>query len=326
MWVIPIILVLVVIGILFEYRIRRPDQIVLYEKNGKVLNRKIRYYPRHFSLVIPMTIQSLMAKTEAEAKGKILVDINLAVTFAVSLNYLPELIRIGGWNKDSVSNAAKELNLMLQSLVKEFSEKYEIEELTSEKMKKYLKENLTDLAPTLGIEIISLNVQSIDPTDETITKAMQQKETARIMELTETANQKAKINTRKIQLEADEKIAISEHNLEIKKFKLKKEQEEKNAEIAYLRVKEELERRKMQLELDQKEVELIKNNPELIVLTPQVARLAEASQSLRNAKTVVNLSGNDTAQGNQIVDLLHRFLQNMVQKPREKSIEDTKTK
>ena len=324
MWVILTIILIVVIYIMYEYKLRNPDQIVLYDSKGKVLERKSRFYPKHFSLVIPITIQSLVTKIEAEAKGKIVLNINLALTYAASLDHLPELIRSGGWNKDAVTKASKELDVLIHALVKEFSEKYEIEALTSEKLTKHLKDNLSDLAETLGLNIISLTVQSIDPVDEQITKAMQQQETARIMEQTEIANQKAKISTRKVQLEADEKIALFEHDLEIKKFKLKKEQEEKNAEIANLRVKEELERRKMQLELDQKEVELIKNNPELIILTPQVARLAEASQSLRNAKTVVNLSGNDAAKGTQIVDLLHTFLQNMIQAPSKKSEGKTK--
>jgi len=317
---------IVIIYVFFEYRLRNPDQIVLYDKKGEVVNRKARFYPRHFSLVIQKTIQSMESKIGAEAKGKILLNINLALTYAASLDHLPQLIRIGGWKKDAVTKASKELEVMLYALIKEFSEKYKIEELTSEKLTKHLKDNLSEVAETLGINIISLTVQSIDPVDEEITKALQQQETARIMEQTEIINQKAKINARKVQLEADEKIAMSEHDLEIKKFKLKKEQEEKNAEIANLRIKEELERRKMQLELDKKEVELIKNNPELMVLAPQVARLAEASQSLKNAKTVVNLVGNDAAKGSQIVELLHTFLNNMVQSSSKEADKNKKKK
>jgi len=317
---------IIIIYVFFEYRLRNPGQIVLYDKKGEIQNRTSRFYPRHFSLVIQKAIQSMETRIEAEAKGKILLNINLALTYAASLDYLPQLIRIGGWNKDAVTKASKELEVMLHALVKEFSEKYEIEGITSEKLTKHLKDNLSEVAETLGINIVSLTVQSIDPVDEEIINALQQQETARIMEQTEIINQKAKINARKVQLEAEEKIAVSEHELEIKKFKLKKEQEQKNAEIANLRIKEELERRKMQLELDKKEVELIKNNPELMVLTPQVARLAEASQSLKNAKTVVNLAGNDAAKGTQIVDMLHTFLNNMVQSSSKESDKNKKKK
>ena len=49
------------------------------------------------------------------------------------------------------------------------------------------------------------------------------------------------------------------------------------------------------------------------MLTPQIARLAEASQNLRNAKTVVSLSQNDVTQGSQIIGILHNFLQNIIQ-------------
>lgn len=315
MWEVLIITMIVFVYLLYEYRLRNPDEIVLHDKKGIVMERKSRFYPKHFSLAIPLTIQSLETNVEAEAKGKIVINVNLALTYAASPDHLTELIRSGGWNKDAAVNASKELDVMLHALVKSYSEKFEIEGLTSEKLTDFLNENLSGLGEKLGLNIISLTVQSIDPVDEEIVKAMQQQETARIMEQTEIINQKAKINARKVQLEAEEKIAFSEHDLEIKKYKLKKEQEEKNAEIANLRVKEELERRKMQLELDKKEIELIKQNPELIVLTPQVARLAEASQSLRNAKTVVNLAGNDAVKGSQIVDLLQAFLQNIIQPP-----------
>ncbi len=313
MWASLIFVLVIAIYILFEYRFRKPDQIVLYESKGNVQNRISRIYPRHFSLVIPGTIHSLITKIETEAKGKITVKISLAITCAISPDNLPDIIRVGGWNKDAVNKAAKELEIILHSVVKEYSEKYEIEGLISENLSNHLQDKLVEKASSLGLMLVSLNVQSIDPVDEEIAEAMKQQETARIMEQTELANQTAKINARKIQIEADEKIAISEHELEMKKCKLKKEQEEKNAEIANQRVKDELERRKLQLEIDRKEIELIKDNPELMVLSPQVARLAEASQSLRNARTVVNLSANDAAKGTQVLDLLQAFLQNMVQ-------------
>jgi len=76
-----------------------------------------------------------------------------------------------------------------------------------------------------------------------------------------------------------------------------------------MRVREELERREMQLEMDRQEVELVAQNPELLILTPQVARLAEASQSLRNARTVVSLSGDDLPEGSPLLHTLLALLQ-----------------
>ena len=65
----------------------------------------------------------------------------------------------------------------------------------------------------------------------------------------------------------------------------------------------------MQLDIDQKEIELLTNNPEVIMLTPQLARLAEASQSLRNARTVVSLSPTEISSGSQLVDVLKNIFQ-----------------
>ena len=65
----------------------------------------------------------------------------------------------------------------------------------------------------------------------------------------------------------------------------------------------------MQLEMDREEVELVAENPQLLVLTPQMARLAEASQSLRNARTVVSLSGDDLPEGSSILQTLLTLLQ-----------------
>jgi hypothetical protein len=46
-----------------------------------------------------------------------------------------------------------------------------------------------------------------------------------------------------------------------------------------------------------------------------VARLAEASQSLRNARTVVSLSPNEVEQGSKLLNMFQLFLQNMFQGP-----------
>jgi hypothetical protein len=65
----------------------------------------------------------------------------------------------------------------------------------------------------------------------------------------------------------------------------------------------------MQLDFEKKEMELLQNNPELLMLSPQLARLAEASQQLPNAKTVVSLSQGELQQGSQIVETIQTVLQ-----------------
>jgi len=53
------------------------------------------------------------------------------------------------------------------------------------------------------------------------------------------------------------------------------------------RIEDELSKKRLQLAVDNEELSMLKNNPELLMLTPQAARLAEASQSLKNAKTML---------------------------------------
>ena len=134
------------------------------------------------------------------------------------------------------------------------------------------------------------------------------------MEETEVASQKARVVATKARIEADEKIAVSEHELELKRIALKKTEEARSAEVAKTRVQDELKRREMQFEYDKKEVRLLKDNPELMILSPQITRLAEATQSMRNARTIVSLSPNELNQGAQLLGMLQAFLQNILSK------------
>ncbi len=312
MWIAIGLFAVILLLLFFEYRIRRPDEIVIFEKMGIIRKRKGRFYPRHFSLAVSGTIHSTSLKIEAEAKGKISVHVGLVATVAASVNHLHNLIKVGGWRKNTVAHASNEFENLLQISVREFTEKYEIEELSSDSLSSHLNKKVGNTIESLGLDVVSLNVNAIDPVDEKIAEAMQQLETARIIEETEKANQKARVAAMKAKLSADEQIASGEHDFELKKFKLKRIALDEESKIANLRVKEELERRKLQLEFDRKEIDLIRNNPELLILTPQAARLAEASQNLRNARTVVNLSGNEGVQGTQLINMFQLFLQNLV--------------
>jgi hypothetical protein len=66
----------------------------------------------------------------------------------------------------------------------------------------------------------------------------------------------------------------------------------------------------MQLDFEKDEMRLLKESPELLLLTPQAARLAEASQSLRNARTVVSLSPGDASQGTELLGMFSTLVQN----------------
>jgi len=311
---ITIIVIIVFLVLFYEFRIRKPDQIVLYESRGVVKQRKGKYYPRHFSLAIPATIHSSFIKVEAEAKGKLPVIVQVALACTASPSRLSELIRVSGWNKKAVPKAAAELEILIQSYVKEFAQQYEVEELNAEKLTQHLNKKLGQTVHSLGLDIINCQVQAVDPMDEDIVDAMRKQEAARIMEQTEAANQKARVAAARARIAADEKIARSEHELALKRLALKEKQQQKEALLQKQQVEEEIKRRKMQMEVEKKEVELLKDNPELLILSPQMARLAEASQSLPNAKTVITLSPEQAERGSQVISVIQELLQKMLDK------------
>lgn len=313
MWiVISVLAIIVVLIFLFEYRLRKPDQLVLFESNGEIILKKARFYPRHFSLTLPKTTYSTQMNIEASAKGNLDVKVKLSVTVAAALTHIPELIRVGGWNNNAVAKAEKELETTIHGFVKEYAEQFEIEELSSSKIYEYLSQKINLNINNIGLELISLTVQSFDAIDPKIADAMRQQESARIMEQTEKLNQQARIQATKVKLAADEEILLLENNLELKKYDLKKNELEKESALANKRIEDELARKRMQLELDKEELTMLKNSPELLMLTPQAARLAEASQSLKNAKTIISLSPNDFSQGSELIGMFQQFLQTAV--------------
>ncbi|MBC8185575.1 hypothetical protein H8E88_31195 [candidate division KSB1 bacterium] len=304
--------IVILVFIFFEYRIRKPDHITMYESRGVIKQRRWRFYPRHFSLCITGTVHSVVKEVDAEAKGHLMLKFRLTVSVAPSRQYLPTLIRVGGWDKNAVLKATKELEVRLETIIRGFSEKYKIEEFSSEDLLKTLKGQLKDIEKTSGLEIISINIQSVEPVDEKISEAIRQRESARIFEQTETANQNARVAAAKARTEADEKIAKFEHTLDLKKYDLNKLKEKKEAELSRFRVEEELSLKIKQMDVDRKEIELLTKNPEVMMLTPQLARLAEASQSLRNARTVVSLSPTEISSGTQLLDIFKNILQQVV--------------
>ena len=309
MWITVGILVLVLLVVFFiEYRQRKPDQLILRESHGKIIRREARFFPRHFSIALPKTTYSTQMNIEASAKGNLDIKLKLAVTVAASLDHIPELIRVGGWSSLAVTKAEKELETIIHSIVKEYAEKYEIEELSSGKIYEYLIEKVNISRNKLGLDIISLTVQSFEALDFKIAEAMRQQESARIMEQTEILNQQARIHAARAKLKADEEITILENNLELKKYDLKKTILEKESSLAQKRIEDELSRKRLQLALDNEELNMLKNSPELLMLTPQAARLAEASQSLKNAKTIVTLSPNDISKGSELINMFQQFL------------------
>lgn len=302
------IVVLVALAVAYEYRFRKPDTIILYETKSGLGVRTGRFYPRHYSLPIRRTTHSIQLTVDATAKGNLDIRVKLGVTVAASPEHLTALVRAGGWNTDAVAKAAQDLEALLLGSVKEYTDLHKIEELSSEKIREHLNQKVPAAKASLGLEVISLTILSFEPLNPQISEALKQQEHARLLEQTEVLNQKARIAGARAKLKADEEIAFLENEIELKKYDLKKSQLERESVLADIRMNDELKRNRKKLEFDKEELDMLKSSPELLMLTPQAARLAEASQTLKNARTIVSLSPQDIAQGSEVLGMFQKLL------------------
>jgi hypothetical protein len=308
-WALIALFAIVIAVFAYEYRLRRPDCIVLRETKTGLGVRRGLFYPRHFSLPIKRTPHTLQMTVDATALGNLDIRVKLVGTVAPSENHLQALVRVGGWQGDAVAKAAEELQVMLQGFVKEFTETREIHSLSSQNILDHLNERILASGGRLGLEVISLAIQSFEPVDPQIAEALRQQEHARILEQTEQVNHQARISTARARFKADEEIALLEHALELKKADLHKAELQQESALSRQRLQDELQRNRMRLQFEKEELEMLKNNPELLMLTPQAARLAEASQSLKNARTIVSLSSQDLPQGSDLLGIFRGLLQ-----------------
>ena len=298
---------------LFEYRVRQPDSLVLYEANGNIGLRGGVLYPRHFSLLLKRAPHPIQLSIEATAAGNLGVNVKLIGSVSPALGNLQELVRIGGWNSEAVARAAEQASIRLEGLVKEYAQRSEIQSLSSKGLADYLEGQFAGFKERFGVEVISLAVVSLDPADSEIAEALRQQEEARLMEHTKELNNQARIAAARSKFQADEEIAEMEHALELKKAALKKDLLVQENALAQTRLEDELARSRMRLAFEKEELDILKDNPELLILTPQAARLAEASQGLKNARTVISLSPQDFA-GTELGELFQRMLQKAVEK------------
>jgi len=307
--VLVIFVVLAIVLAFFEYRVRQPDILVLFESKGKIGLRTGLLYPRHFSLPIKRTTSPIHLTVEATASGSIGVNVKLVGSVAPALDNIQALIRVGGWSSDAISRAAEETGIRLEGLVKEYAEHVEVNALSSTGLVSYLNERSSQFKEKFGVEVISLAVQSLEPSDSEIGDTLRQQEQARLLEQTERLNNQARVAVAKAKYQADEDIAEMEHTLELKKSSLKKSLLEQENSLAQQRLEDELSRSRLRLAFEKEELDILMSNPELLVLTPQAARLAEASQGLKNARTVISLSPNDLASGSELLNLFQSLLQ-----------------
>ena len=315
---------LLVLFVLFEYRVRKPDVLLLYESKGQIAARQGLIYPRHLSLPLERTTRPIKLTIEATAVGNLEVRIKLVGSVAPSLEHIHALIRIGGWNQDATAHAADEVQLMLQGLVKEYVEKCEIHALSSTDIVSNLNKQSALIHEKFGVELISLAVDSLEPTDPEISEALRQQEQARLLEQTERLNNQARSAAAKAKFQADEEISQMEHELELKKLQLKGTLLGKESALAQKGLEDELTRNRLRLAFEKEELEVLKSSPELLMLTPQAARLAEASQNLKNARTIVSFTPQELAQGSELMGFFQRMMQQALEAKKDSSQADNK--
>jgi hypothetical protein len=299
---------------LFELRVRKPDQLALFEKNHAIALRRGRLYPRHFTLIIASSVHSYPLEILAEARGKLKLMIKMSVSVAADPDGLNGLIRAGGWNSNAVAKAAIEINTRLNSLVQNHCFKLEIDDISPEALLADVEKDLVEVAAKAGLKVVNISVSSLEPEDTAISEAIMQRESARILERTEEVNQHTRIAVNKAKIVADETIAQQTHMLELKKLELRKVQENQEALLAQKRVEDELTAKRMRMEIEKEELKLLSAHPELLILSPQITKLADATRNLKNARTVVSLSGKELAQEKGLGDILSETIGRFAEK------------
>jgi hypothetical protein len=298
-----------IVALLYEYRLRQPDVLLLYEQDGQIAARRGRFYPRHFSLPLPRTAHPLQVNVQAAAAGNLGVNVKLVGSVAAAPDHLPALIRTGGWNPEVVSRAAAEVALLLDSLVKSYAESAEIHALSTAGLLAYVEAHAEQFPTRFGVTLISLAVQSLEPADAAIRDALRQQEQARLLEQTERLHHQARVAAAKARFQADEEIAQLDHALELKQAERQRALRAEQAALAAQQVADELAHSRLRLAFEKEELAILKDNPELLILTPQAARLAEASQGLKNARTVISLTPQELAPGAELFGLFQALLQ-----------------
>lgn len=314
-----IVVLAIVLAILWEYRIRQPDVLVLFESHDRIGIRRGAIYPRHFSLLLKRTTCAVQLTVEATAKGNLGARVKLLGAVAPSIEHIHSLIRVGGWDAEAVAHAANEAQVMLEGMVKEYAENVEIQNLSSTGVLSYVNERAGLIADKFGLELIALTVQSLEPMDREIADALRQQQQAALLEETEQLNHQARVAAAKAKYQADEEIAEREHALELKKAELKQILLEKESALARQRLEDELVRDRMRLAFEKEGLDVLRSSPELLMLTPQAARLAEASQNLKNARTVISLAPQDWERGSELFGLFQNLLQKALEAKKDDS-------
>ena len=166
-----------------------------------------------------------------------------------------------------------------------------------------------------GDNLVPLQITPVDQgkmlagNEGVVGEALRQQERARLLEQTERLNHQARSAAARAKFQANEEISRMEHEHEMKKLELKGTILGKESVLEKKGLEDELERNRMRLAFERDELEVLKSSPELLMLTPQAARLAEASQNMKNARTIVSLSPQELMQGSELLGVFQSLMQ-----------------
>jgi hypothetical protein len=317
-------ILLLFVAIIFEYRLRRPDEWALTEKGENIVRRSGRFYPRHFTLAFRANHYSMSQEMTADVRGLLSVKITYTLTVVPDGANISPLIRAGGWQKDLVQNAARELLIESQTIIRQACEALALEDLQSKGIRQALLEQKEHFRQAYGLELISVNIPLLAPVDPLIGEKLQEREAARIEQETERIRQETRIAREELRLQAEQKIAAENQKLELLRQQLQQEREKAENELAALRVESEAARRKILLATEKAELELAAAHPETLLTNPQLARLLEAGQSLKNAQTVVSFG--EMKDGSPLKEWLPELLSTLLNRLDNKMRQEEKSK
>jgi hypothetical protein len=311
-----VLFVIAIIAIIVQIKIREPHQIIVKEKNGKFEASLQKLYLKCRSLPLSCEENFFESEFKATSSGNIEIKIKLNGSASIDFEKLDNLIKKGGWNEKALQNATEKFMSMAIGYLKSRIEKLEIEEINLEKID-YLIFNAKKESAEFGISIKNFSATNLEILDEKAKEAIRAKESARLNKKNEEYLQNLKYDIEKKKCELELKLLEEKKNLSSQKKVLNEIEAENENHIKKLQAEFEKEIQQIKLEVEKQELELLKKHPELLLFSPQAARLIEASQSLKNARTIVNLSG-EAAKGVDISEALTDLISSLIKKDVEK--------
>lgn len=310
-----IILAIITVIIAIEIRVRKPFEILIVEKKGKILASRTFFYIKSRTLPLKLSEFAFEFNLQAYARNKIPIRAHFAGALEVDEKNIENLIKAGGWNKNAIVAAAEKLLNVAKSNALCQIENTPVNNLRSDILASYLRDKV--YTEFFGLKWVYVACLDYEIEDEKINEILRKEEISTLSEKSEEAVEKSKLSIEKIKHQIEQEIIKIKEDALVKKQELKKLETSLDQELKKAQAEFEARVQKLKLEIEKEELQLLKQNPELLLLSPQAARLLEASQSLKNARTVVNLSQGEIAKGVDVSGALNELIYSILKKETE---------